>query len=77
MCRTQVLEHVVDEGTAMRVEVMLAQQVVEAVQRRLAPIARVLDAVDPIEVTIEADGAQHLLDVVARRVGEHELRAPQ
>src|SRR5439155_26625679 len=46
----QVLEGVVDEGTAVGVEVMLAQQEVKAVQRRLAAIARVLDAVDAVEV---------------------------
>src|SRR2546428_5945746 len=34
MRRTQVLERIVDERAAMRIEMMLAQQEVKAVQRR-------------------------------------------
>ena len=56
---------------------MLAQQEVKAVQRGLAAVARVFDAVHAVKVSVEPDGSQHLLHVVPRRVREHELGAPQ
>ena len=46
VCSAQILQHVVDHRAAVRVEIVLAQQIVEAVQRRLAPIAGVLERVD-------------------------------
>ena len=43
----------------------------------LAAVAGVLDRVDGVEVAREADRAQHFLDVVPRRIGEHQPRAAQ
>src|SRR5438874_6232837 len=42
--RAQVVERIVDEGAAMRIEVVVAQQHMEALQGRLAKIARVFNA---------------------------------
>ena len=47
MRRAQVLERVVDEGAAMRIEVVLGEQRVEAVQRRLAAVAGVPLSIEP------------------------------
>src|SRR5439155_14073387 len=68
--RAQVVERVVDEGAAMRVEVVVAQQHVKAVQGGLAQIARVFNAVYRVEETPDTERAQHLVDVMARRIGE-------
>src|SRR5688500_324542 len=77
MPRAQVAEDVVDQGAAMRVEIVLAQQNVEAVESRLAPIAGVLDGVDAIEVARKADGIQDAAHVLPRRIGKDELHAAQ
>src|SRR5437868_3457933 len=74
---TQVLGRIVDECAPMRIQVMLAQQVIEPVQRRLAAVARIFDAVDGVEIPLQADHPQHLLDIVPRRVGEDELAAAE
>src|SRR6185295_121491 len=73
----QVLEHVVDERAAVRIDVVLAQQHAKAVQRRLAAVARILDRIDRVEVPREPHRAQHARDVMARSIGEHELHAPE
>src|SRR5262245_41411982 len=61
----------------MGIEGVLAQQHAKAVQRRLAAIARILDRIHGVEVPREPHDAQHLGDIMARGVGEHELHPAQ
>src|SRR4029079_14260821 len=73
----QVLRHVIDKGTAVRVEIVRAQQHPEPVQRRLGPVTGAFDRVHRVEKSSEAEDREHLLDVVARRVGKDELSAAE
>src|SRR4051812_24097416 len=77
MRRAQVLERIVDECAAIWRQMVPAQQEMEPVQRRLAPVARVLDGVDGVEAACESHDMQHLFDVVAWCVGEHQLLAAE
>src|SRR5688500_12231621 len=74
---TQVLQDVVDEGAAVGVQVVLAQQHVEAVLRRLAAVARILDRIDRVKVARQPDGMEHAAHVVPRRIREDQLHAAQ
>src|SRR3990172_3458452 len=68
----QILRHVVDQRAAVRVQVMGPQQHPEPLERGLGAVARALDRIYRVEIARHAQRAQHLIDVVARRIGEDQ-----